>query len=70
MYAQFQSGAEHGYWYIKSLVLPNGSVEGFWTNPLMEKVVWLRLVGDLIAGSGIAILLLKVLRGFKASFFK
>jgi nitric oxide reductase subunit B len=61
MLKQFSLAAAHGYWAIKGPVTPTGA-PGIWSEPLMQKVIWLRLVGDL-AAAGIAALLYIVLRG-------
>ncbi len=68
MYIQFDKGAEAGYWAIKSLVTPEGSLAGIWADSVVEKIVWARLAGDLIAASGIAVFLWSILKGFPRAF--
>ncbi len=64
MYLQFDKGAELGYWVIKSLVTPDGSLSGFWSDPTVTKIVWARMLGDLAAAAGIAVFLFNMLKAF------
>ncbi|MEB3846193.1 MAG: hypothetical protein GSR83_03995 [Desulfurococcales archaeon] len=42
MIAQFNDGAQQGYWYVKSLVMLDGSLTGFWMSPSIRKLQCLR----------------------------
>jgi nitric oxide reductase subunit B len=53
---QFMYELKYGYWFIKTLVTPSGH-PGFWEIPLADEFVWLRMVGDLIAALGFAIVI-------------
>lgn len=68
MYAQFDGGSQLGYWYIKSLVAPDGTLTGFWTQPDIRTVIWARLLGDTIAGLAIIYIVYTILKGFKKAF--
>ncbi len=68
MYMQFDKGSQLGYWFIKSLVAPDGTLTGFWTDPTVKAVVWARLAGDLTAAAGIAVFLVNMLRAFPRAF--
>jgi nitric oxide reductase subunit B len=53
---QFKYELSYGYWFIKTLVTPSGN-PGFWEIPLVDELVWLRMVGDLVAALGFAIVI-------------
>ncbi|MFP3045486.1 MAG: cbb3-type cytochrome c oxidase subunit I, partial [Thermocladium sp.] len=53
---QFTYELKYGYWFIKTLVTPSGN-PGFWEIPLANELVWLRMVGDLTAALGFAIVI-------------
>jgi len=53
---QFEYELKYGYWFIKTLVTPSGN-PGFWEIPLVDELVWLRMVGDLTAALGFAIVI-------------
>ena len=61
MLRQFNLAAGQGYWAIKGPVAPNGA-PGIWSEPLMHKMIWARMVGDVIAAAGIAVFLYEMLR--------
>lgn len=67
MYGQFSTGAEQGYWYVKSLVLPDGTLNGFWMQDTVRKFIWARLIGDLTAGFGILYIVFLITKGYLAS---
>ena len=67
MIAQFNDGAQQGYWYVKSLVMPDGSLTGFWTLSTIKNIIWARLIGDLIAGLGIIYIVYIIGRGYLSS---
>jgi len=56
MLKQFDLVASNGYWAIKGLETPWGT-PGIWSLPDVERLVWLRLPGDLVAGFAIAVFL-------------
>ena len=62
MYAQFDRQVELGYWAIKGTVAPDGS-PGIWEEPAIKHAVWARMIGDLVAAAGIAVLALTLLKG-------
>ena len=69
MYKQFSLVTEKGYWAIKGLETPWGD-PGIWSLPEVERLVWLRLPGDIVAALAIAVFLIvlwsrlpKALRG-------
>ncbi len=68
MFHQFNTGSELGYWYIKSLVTPDGALAGFWTNDAIRAAIWARMVGDLVAAAGIAGILYHIVKGFPKAF--
>ncbi len=68
MWGQFHTGADLGYWYIKSLVTPDGALAGFWTQEAVTKAIWARMIGDIIAAAGIAWILYYILKGFPKAF--
>jgi nitric oxide reductase subunit B len=53
---QFEYELKYGYWFIKTLTTPSGH-PGFWEIPLVDELVWLRMVGDLTAALGFAIVI-------------
>ncbi|MCE4625390.1 MAG: cbb3-type cytochrome c oxidase subunit I [Desulfurococcales archaeon] len=67
MYAQFSKGAQLGYWYIKSLVTPDGQLAGIWTQDFIVKAIWARLIGDVIAGLALLYIIYYVVVGFLKS---
>ncbi len=68
MLEQFNGGAQLGYWYIKSLVTPEGQLAGIWTHSTMKALVWARMIGDLVAAAGIAGILYYIIKGFPKAF--
>ncbi|WP_291998891.1 cbb3-type cytochrome c oxidase subunit I [Caldivirga sp.] len=65
---QFEYELKYGYWFMKTLETPSGN-PGFWQIPLVDEFIWLRMIGDLTAAAGIAIVLFSMLiyirRGLK-----
>lgn len=59
---QFIVTTSQGYWASKALFAPDGS-PGFWQRPDIETYVWLRMLGDVVAASGIAVFLIEMLKG-------
>ncbi|MEL9990599.1 MAG: cbb3-type cytochrome c oxidase subunit I [Thermoproteus sp.] len=53
---QMQQELSRGYWFIKTLFTPSGA-PGFWQEPIVVDVVWLRMIGDLVAAAGFAIVI-------------
>ena len=68
MYAQFDAGSKYGYWYIKSLVLPDGTLGGFWTLDSMITAIWARMIGDVIAGLALILIIYYVVKAFPKAF--
>ncbi|MCE4620637.1 MAG: nitric-oxide reductase large subunit [Desulfurococcales archaeon] len=68
MYAQFDKGSQLGYWYIKSLVTPDGKLAGIWTQPSMIHVIWARMIGDVIAGLAVLWIAYYLVKGFRKAF--
>ncbi|MCE4611987.1 MAG: nitric-oxide reductase large subunit [Desulfurococcales archaeon] len=52
MVKQYTAELDTGYWYIRSLVTPDGA-PGFWDEPSVERFIWLRMIGDVVAALGI-----------------
>ncbi|MCE4627864.1 MAG: cbb3-type cytochrome c oxidase subunit I [Desulfurococcales archaeon] len=61
MLAQMSVAQANGYWAIKGLILPNGE-PGLWSS--MGWAIWARLVGDLVAALGIAMIAFPLLQAF------
>ncbi|BES81615.1 nitric-oxide reductase large subunit [Pyrodictium abyssi] len=59
MLKQFNAGSSQGYWFIKSLVAPDGSL-GFWMDGTVKALVWARLVGDLVVAAALLIFLVEI----------
>ncbi|MFP3212665.1 MAG: cbb3-type cytochrome c oxidase subunit I [Thermoproteus sp.] len=57
---QMQQELSQGYWFIKTLYTPSGA-PGFWQEPVVIDVIWLRMLGDLVAGAGFAIVIFGML---------
>mgnify|MGYP001770633649 FL=1 len=57
---QLQQELAKGYWFIKTLVTPSGA-PGFWQEPIVDEVIWLRMIGDLVAAAGFAIVIFGML---------
>ncbi|MGC8597750.1 MAG: cbb3-type cytochrome c oxidase subunit I [Thermocladium sp.] len=53
---QFEYELKYGYWFVKTLVTPSGA-PGFWELPLVDNIIWLRMIGDLTAAVGFAIVI-------------
>ncbi len=68
MYAQFDTGSEYGYWYVKSLVLPDGTLNGFWTLDSIITAIWARMIGDVIAGLALILIIYYVVKAFPKAF--
>jgi len=56
MLEQFDQVASHGYWALKGLETPWGD-PAIWSLPYVERFIWLRLPGDIVAGVAIAVFL-------------
>ena len=61
MLAQMGLAQEHGYWAIKGLVTPSGE-PGIWSG--LSWAIWARLVGDLVAAIGIAMITFPLIKAF------
>ncbi len=68
MYAQFDTGSEYGYWYVKSLVLPDGTLNGFWMQDSIITAIWARMIGDVIAGLALILVIYYVVKAFPKAF--
>ncbi len=58
MYEQFNVGSLEGYWATKGPIAPDGTL-GIWEG--LKAAIWARMIGDLVAAAGIAILILPML---------
>jgi len=58
---QFITTQQLGYWVSKAIFAPDGT-PAFWARPDIQLYVWLRLIGDVVAGAGIAVFLIYMLR--------
>ncbi len=67
MYGQFETGVALGYWAVKGPVTPLGE-PGIWD--AMKTAIWARLVGDIVAGAGIAALIFPMLLGLPKALRK
>jgi len=56
MLKQFDLVTTSGYWALKGLETPWGD-PAIWSLPDVERLVWLRLPGDIVAGAAIAVFL-------------
>ena len=61
MLQQFNLAAGQGYWAIKGPITPSGE-PGIWSTPMMQHLVWARMLGDIVAAAGIAVFLYEMLR--------
>ncbi|ALL01353.1 putative nitric oxide reductase, cytochrome b subunit [Pyrodictium delaneyi] len=59
MLKQFDAGSSQGYWFIKSLVTPDGS-PGFWMDGTVKALVWARLLGDLVVAAALLVFLVEI----------
>ncbi len=59
----------YGYWFIKTIITPSGHL-GFWELPLADEFVWLRMIGDLVAAFGFAIVIFGMLLRFRRAIGK
>ncbi|ABW01134.1 cbb3-type cytochrome c oxidase subunit I [Caldivirga maquilingensis] len=66
---QFEYELQYGFWFIKTLVTPSGHL-GFWQIPIVDDFVWLRMIGDLTAAVGIAIVLVAMLLRIRSALSK
>ncbi len=57
---QLGSVLNNGLWFAKSLYTPLGGA-GFWLQPFVQSIVWLRMIGDLVAAVGLGIVALSVI---------
>jgi nitric oxide reductase large subunit len=68
MLKQFDLVTTSGYWALKGLETPWGG-PAIWSLPDVERLVWLRLPGDIVAGAAIAVFLallwIKLLKAFR-----
>jgi len=58
---QFVATQQLGYWASKAIFAPDGT-PAFWTRPDIQLYVWLRMIGDIVAGAGIAVFLIHILK--------
>jgi len=58
---QFITTQQLGYWVSKAIYAPDGP-PAFWARPDIQLYVWLKLIGDVVAGAGIAVFLIYMLR--------
>ena len=58
---QFMTTQQLGYWASKAIFAPDGT-PAFWARPDIQLYVWLRLTGDVVAGAGLAVFLIYMLR--------
>jgi nitric oxide reductase subunit B len=58
---QFITTQQLGYWASKAIFAPDGT-PAFWARPDIQLYVWLRLIGDVVAGASIAVFLIYMLR--------
>ena len=58
---QFAAAQQLGYWASKAIFAPDGT-PAFWTRPDIQLYVWLRMIGDIVAGAGIAVFLVHILK--------
>ena len=58
---QFMTTQQLGYWASEAIFAPDGT-PAFWAKPDIQLYVWLRLTGDVVAGAGIAVFLIYMLR--------
>jgi nitric oxide reductase large subunit len=58
---QFITTQQLGYWASKAIFAPD-STPAVWTRPNIQLYVWLRSIGDVVAGTGIAVFLIHMLR--------
>ncbi|MGC8645839.1 MAG: cbb3-type cytochrome c oxidase subunit I [Thermoplasmata archaeon] len=67
---QYKYELEYGFWYVKSLSQVVPGIAPFWNIPLVGDLIWLRMVGDVTAMAGFAIIGLGILftftRGLKS----
>nr|WP_245522471.1 nitric-oxide reductase large subunit [Vulcanisaeta distributa] len=66
---QFMYELKYGYWFIKTIITPSGH-PGFWELPLVDEFVWLRMIGDLVAALGFAIVIFGMLLRFRKALGK
>lgn len=59
-FLQWAYELKYGYWFVKSIITPSGK-PGFWELPLADELVWLRMIGDLVAAFGFAIVIFGML---------
>ena len=62
MVNQFITTQQLGHWVSKAIFAPDGT-PAFWARPDIQLYVWLRLIGDVVAGTSIAVFLIYMLRG-------
>ncbi len=58
---QFITTQQLGYWVSKAIFAPDGT-PAFWAGPDIQLYVRLRLIGDVVAGAGITVFLIYMLR--------
>jgi nitric oxide reductase subunit B len=58
---QFITTQQLRYWASKAIFAPDGT-PAFWARPDIQLYVWLRLIGDVVAGAAIAVFLIYMLR--------
>ncbi|WP_460173713.1 cbb3-type cytochrome c oxidase subunit I [Vulcanisaeta sp. JCM 14467] len=63
-FLQYMYELKYGFWYIKSLEPLFPGLTPFWQLPLAQDLIWLRMIGDLTAAAGFAIIGLLVLFAF------
>ncbi len=54
---------KYGFWFIKTITTPDGHI-GFWNLPIVQDLIWIRMLGDLTAAAGLGIVLLLMLLRF------
>jgi nitric oxide reductase subunit B len=58
---QFITTQQLGNWASRAIFAPD-STPAFWARPDIQLYVWLRLIGDVVAGAGIAVFFIYMLR--------
>lgn len=62
---QYEYELKYGFWYVKSLNPLVPGVTPFWQLPIVLNLIWVRMIGDVVAMVGFAIIGLSILFTFK-----
>jgi nitric oxide reductase subunit B len=62
---QYEYELKYGFWYVKSLSPLVPGITPFWHLTLVSNLIWIRMIGDVIAMGGFAVIGIGILFTFR-----